>query len=84
MIANSVAMLINAGKVYITKNPLAISWPQALAFLRYAMPEVAFVLYGKEAAKSKMVEDEIMNDYHRINGRLNAFIESHEDFVLIV
>ncbi|MHB1954588.1 MAG: hypothetical protein ACYCOU_12650, partial [Sulfobacillus sp.] len=84
LIANSVAMLINAGKVCITKNPLAISWPQVLAFLRYVMPEVTFALYGKEAAKSKMVEDEIINDYHSINGRLNAFIKHHGDFVLIV
>ncbi|MHB1609858.1 MAG: hypothetical protein ACYCXX_14745 [Acidiferrobacter thiooxydans] len=84
LIANSVAMLINAGKVYITQNPLAISWPQALAFLRYVMPEVLFVLYGKEAAKSRMVEDEIIHDYHTINERLNVFIESHEDFMLIV
>lgn len=84
MIANSVAVLINAGKVYITQNPLAISWPQGLAFLRYAMPEVAFLLYGRDAAKSKMVEDEIVNEYHSINEGINRLIGSYGDCGLIV
>jgi len=84
LIAHSVATLINAGKVYVTQNPLAISWPQALAFLRYVMPELAFLMYGKEVARAKMVEDEILNEYHSINGELNEFIKSQGDFVLIV
>jgi len=84
LIAHSVATLINAGKVYVTQNPLAISWPQALAFLRYVMPELAFLLYGKEAARSKMVEDEIINDYHSINNQVEAFLRSQGEFVLVV
>lgn len=82
LIAHSVATLINAGKVYVTQNPLAISWPQTLAFLRYVMPELAFLLYGKEAARSKMVEDEILNDYHSINKQVDAFLKRQDDFML--
>jgi DNA recombination-dependent growth factor C len=84
LIAHSVATLINAGKVYVTQNPLAINWPQALAFLRYVLPELHFLLHGKEAAKSKMVEDEIINDYHSITRQLNDFLKSQDDFVLVV
>ncbi|MBA4381847.1 MAG: hypothetical protein C0406_04705 [Sideroxydans sp.] len=84
LLTHSVAMLINAGKVCVTKNPLAISWPQALAFLRYVMPELAFLMYGKEAAKSKMVEDEIINDYHIINDQLSAYLKTQDDFVIVI
>lgn len=84
LIAHSVATLINAGKVYVTQNPLAISWAQTLAFLRYVMPELAFMFYGKEAARLKMVEDEIVNDYHRINNQLKTYIQSQGEFVLII
>lgn len=84
LIAHSVATLINAGKVYVTQNPLAISWAQVLVFLRYVMPELAFLLYGKEAARLKMVEEEILKDYHSINREIDAFLRSQEDFVLVV
>lgn len=84
LVAHSTAVLINAGKVYITKNPLGISWPQVLAFLRYLGPEVTFLLFGKEAARSKMVEDEILTDYHGITRDLDAFIGAQEDFLLVI
>jgi hypothetical protein len=84
LIAHSVATLINAGKVYVTQNPMAISWAQILVFLRYVMPEVAFLLYGKDAAISKMVEEEILKDYHRINNGIGVFLKTQADFVLVV
>jgi hypothetical protein len=84
LIAHTVATLINAGKVYVTQNPLAISWPQVLAFLRYVMPELGFLLYGKEAARSKMVEEEILNDYRDIRNQVDEFLCSQGEFILVV
>lgn len=34
-IAHSGAAVINVGKVYFTKNPLAINYPQWIAFAKY-------------------------------------------------
>lgn len=84
LIAHSVATLINAGKVYVTQNPLAISWPQALAFLRYVAPELMYLVYGQEAARSKILEEKILRDYHALDADLNRFIASTGDFVLVV
>ncbi len=84
LIAHSIATLINAGKVYITQNPLAISWTQVLAFLRYVMPEIAFLLYGKEAIRSQLLEETILNDYHSLNSEIDAFLSSQNDFTLII
>lgn len=74
LIAHSVATLINAGKVYVTQNPLAISWAQALAFLRYVLPELTYLLYGKEAARSRLAEKEILSDYHRLNAEIDQLL----------
>lgn len=84
LIANTVATLINAGKVYVTQNPLAISWAQALAFMRYVVPELTFLIYGKEAARSKLVEEEILQDYRSISHDVDCFINGTSDFVIIV
>lgn len=84
LIAHSVATLVNAGKVYVTQNPLAISWPQALAFLRYVAPELMYLVYGQEAARSKILEEKILQDYHALDADLGRFIASTGDFVLIV
>jgi hypothetical protein len=84
LIAHSVATLINAGKVYVTQNPLAISWAQALAFLRYIMPELSFLLFGKEAARSKLVEEEIINNYQVIDNEINQFLKTQGDFLLMI
>lgn len=83
-LAHTVATLINAGKVCVTKNPLAISWAQALVFLRYVMPEISFLLFGKESARSKLVEDAIINDYKVIDNEINEFLKAQDDFLLIM
>lgn len=84
LIAHSVATLVNAGKVYVTQSPLAINWAQSLTFLSYIMPEISFLLLGKEATKSKLVEEEIINNYKLINDEINEFIKTQNDFLLIL
>jgi len=84
LLAHSVATLINAGKVSVTQNPLALSWVQALAFIYYVMPELALLLYGKEAIRSQLVEEEILRDYHGINSEIDAFLKRQDDFSLVI
>jgi len=84
LIAHLVATLINAGKVYVTQNPLAISWAQVLTFLRYVMPELSFLLFGQEAARAKLVEEEILNNYYNLNSEIDKILKSQDDFLLIV
>ena len=84
LLAHSVATLINAGKVSVTQNPLALSWAQALAFIYYVIPELALLLYGTEAIRSQLVEEEILRDYHRINSEIDTFLRSQDDFSLII
>ena len=44
LLAHAVAAAVNAGKVAITQNPLALNWAQWLAFFRYLVPQVHWLL----------------------------------------
>ena len=82
LIAHSVGLLVNAGKVSVTKNPLAISWAQTLAFLRHLAPEMHFLLHGKEGVRARMVEDEILSGFQNLNKDIDAFLKTQTDFVI--
>lgn len=54
-LAHSAASAINAGKVAFTKNPMAINYPQWLAFSRYAFKQLKWWLWEKEIKRDKYV-----------------------------
>lgn len=66
LIAHAVATLVNAGKVYFSGSILSINWSQMLTLLRYAVPELSYMLHGQEAERSKLVQKQIMADYESI------------------
>lgn len=79
-IAHTGATAINAGKVYFTKNPMAINYPQWLAFARYSYKQLRWILIEKPEARQKYVqhvldeelnnvlyEDELLFDEHTRN-----------------
>ena len=59
-IGHAAATAINAGKVYFTHNPLAINYPQWLAFSKYSYSQLKWALIQKP---------ELQDQY--ISGRLN-------------
>ncbi len=71
-IAHTGATAINAGKVYFTKNPMAINYPQWIAFAKYSYKQLKWVLVEKPEARQKYVqrtlyEDEILFDEYNAN-----------------
>lgn len=76
IICHATSGLINAGKVYITKNPLSISWPLVLLLLRYSYPELKYLLFGEEAIRSSLVEKEIFDGYESLNSELDQYFIS--------
>lgn len=59
LLAHSVATAANAGKVYVTSNPLAVNWPQWLAFFRYLVPQLHWLLIGAERERERFVQARI-------------------------
>lgn len=63
-IAHTGATAVNAGKVYFTKNPMAINYPQWIAFAKYSYKQLKWVLVEKPEARQKYVQgilDEELN-----------------------
>ena len=67
-IAHSAATAINAGKVAFTKNPMAINYPQWLAFAKYSYTQLKWVLIDKPEKRDAY-----------INGKLNENLISIYD-----
>ena len=64
-IAHSGATAVNAGKVYFTKNPMAINYPQWIAFAKYSYKQLRWCLIEKPEARQKFVQgilDEELNN----------------------
>ena len=76
-IAHSAATAINVGKVAFTENPMAINYPQWLAFGKYAFSQLKWSLYQKSELRNKYVmgkiEDERIGILEEINKNYDQF-----------
>ncbi len=59
-IGHSAATAVNAGKVYFTRNPMAINYPQWIAFAKYSYKQLKWLLIEKP---------NVRDDY--VHGKLN-------------
>ncbi len=58
-IAHTSATAINAGKVAFTHNPMAINYPQWLAFGKYAFSQLRWILINKPELRNRYVMQKI-------------------------
>ena len=70
-LANSVAVSMNVGKITVTKNPLSLNWPQWLAFFRYLIPQITWVLWRKENERHQFVMDCLESDREDLLVQIN-------------
>lgn len=66
-IAHAGATVANAGKVYFTQNPIAINYPQWIAFAKYSYSQLKWVLLEKPTLRDAYVRE-------RINEELDAVL----------
>lgn len=71
-IAHSVATAANAGKVYFSQNPMAINYPQWIAFAKYSYLQLKWVLIEKPemriaygCGKTYDAAQEVLNEVDR-------------------
>jgi hypothetical protein len=69
-IGHAGATAVNAGKVYFTQNPLAINYPQWIAFAKYSYSQLKWILIDKPKLRNDYVLD-------KLNDELNAIIEEN-------
>ena len=64
--AHSGATAINAGKVYFTENPMAINYPQWIAFAKYSYKQLKWSLFEKPELRDHYVRGKINEELAEI------------------
>ena len=62
-VAHSAATAVNAGKVVFTKNPMAINYPQWLAFANYSYRQLKWVLIEKPQARDVYINGVLCEEH---------------------
>ena len=75
-IGHSAATAINAGKVYFTKNPMAINYPQWIVFAKYSYQQLKWVVLQKPNARDAYVCGIL---YEELNEILNTTNETFDE-----
>ncbi len=65
-IGHSAATAVNAGKVFFTKNPMAISYPQWIAFAKYSFRQLKWALIEKTEARDAYVRGVLNEELEEI------------------
>lgn len=80
-IAHSGATAINAGKVCFTENPMAINYPQWIAFSKYSFYQLKWVLIVKPEMRDAYVlgklNEELDQVFEETDATWNSFTKDH-------
>lgn len=83
-IGHSAATAVNAGKVYFTGNPMAINYPQWIAFAKYSYKQLKWVIFDKPNERDKYVlgtiNEELKAVYDEVDETLNDIAN---DYILV-
>ena len=83
-IAHTGAVAVNSGKVYFTQNPVAISYPQWIAFAKYSYSQLKWALMEKPVLRDAYVRGKINNDLDAVLAEANAtFYRFAEDYIVV-
>ena len=69
------ATAVNAGKVYFTKNPMAINYPQWMAFAKYSYKQLRWAVIQKPAMREAYVEGILHSELKVITEETDALFE---------
>jgi hypothetical protein len=71
LLAHSVGAAVNAGKIAVTQNPLALNWAQWLALFRYLVPQVHWLLVEKEGQRNAFMQKRLDASWAEFNFELS-------------
>lgn len=83
-IGHSAATAINAGKIYFTKNPMSINYPQWIAFAKYSYKQLKWVLLEKPNLRDAYVRGIIAEELNEVYIEIEkTFSEMSEKYIVI-
>jgi len=83
-IGHSAATAINAGKVYFTQNPMAINYPQWIAFAKCSYIQLKWVLIDKPSARDAYVRGIINEELDEVFSSVDStFDEFSANYIVV-
>lgn len=82
--AHSAATAINAGKVLFTENPMAINYPQWIAFAKYSYQQLKWGLITKPALRDRYVLDAIDGELQEVYEDIDLLFEDMQGCEIIL
>lgn len=83
-IAHAGATAINASKVYFTQNPVAINYPQWIAFAKYSYSQLKWVLFERSGLRDAYVRGKINDELDFILTEADAtFRQFSKDYIVV-
>lgn len=83
-IAHTGATAANAGKVCFEQNPVAINYPQWVAFAKYSYSQLKWVILEKPALRDAYVRGKINEEMDAVLAEAEAMFESFTDEYMVV
>lgn len=84
LLSHSVATAVNMGKITFTKNPMAINYPQWIAFAKYSYAQLKWAIIDKPDMREAYVTGRIYEDMKKVFDDVNnTFEEFARDKVII-
>ena len=83
-IAHAGATAANAGKVYFTQNPVAINYPQWIAFAKYSYSQLKWVLLEKPTLRDAYVRGKINEELDEVIAETETTFEHFSQEYIVV
>lgn len=84
-IGQAAAAAVNAGKVYFTCNPMAINYPQWIAFAKYSYSQLKWVLFEKPELRSRYVSGTLYEELEEVLLSVdNTFEVLSKNYIIVI
>ena len=78
------AAAINAGKVYFTKNPMAINYPQWIAFAKYSYSQLKWAVVNKPEQRELYISGRLSDDLAAVVVDVDdVFSDYSKDYIVV-
>lgn len=83
-IGHAGATAINAGKVYFSENPMAINYPQWVAFAKYSYKQLKWAILEKPALREAYVLGKISDELRVVYDDIDSTLEEFsKDYIIV-
>ena len=78
------AVAVNAGKVYFTKNPMAINYPQWIAFAKYSYSQLKWALIQEPALRDRYVSGLLYEELSEVISTVDrTFDDISKEYIVV-